>query len=562
MVEARVEFDYVANEEDELTLNVGEVITDVVKVSEGWCEGTLNGKRGLFPDNFVKEVKKEKPAEAVQANKRKPVAGVGVSELRKQIGSVIAPTPPPPVSGGKKGSKKAKVLHEYESKNVDELTLEVGQIIEILKQEEEGWWEGNLNGKIGMFPSNFVEVVESDEAEKHAGGEDVPVQEIRGRRVQGVGFGNIFTGGPINLRPTEGGKAPAAFDRKPAAVTSDANLDKPAVVPEHMRGPPKAKVPTPTGAVSAPQPPAPVVEAKPLRAIARYPYDAVNDDELSLAEGDIVVVLDQNLVDAGWWRGELRGRVGVFPDNFVELLPPEEKPHRPPVPAAIQSNGAVSGPKTGSTTDASKIKKEGAKEPLVRQSSIPLVDAPQPPKKVAPKVPDVRPTIETDDHKAKNKEVWRSDTLDRAVMPEKTLKPLTADRTKAPGRRPPTSTAAAVRDATPSDTDIKKDEKPVQPSTLNLQPIKEESAARKDAAAAAVPMLSPARAKAENPLTGQSGDLAELQVEVQKLRSDLEQMKRSHERRLADLTSELDDEKKTRLNLQVEIERLKKRLAD
>lgn len=34
----------------------------------------------------------------------------------------------------------------------------------ILKlQEEEGWWEGVLNGKTGVFPSNFVEVIEEGE---------------------------------------------------------------------------------------------------------------------------------------------------------------------------------------------------------------------------------------------------------------------------------------------------------------------------------------------------------------------------------------------------------------
>ena len=58
-----------------------------------------------------------------------------------------------------------------------------------------------------------------------------------------------------------------------------------------------------------------------VRAIVRYSYTAVNDDELTLTEGDIITVLDQNNVDAGWWKGELRGRVGVFPDNFAELLP-------------------------------------------------------------------------------------------------------------------------------------------------------------------------------------------------------------------------------------------------
>ena len=31
----------------------------------------------------------------------------------------------------------------------------------------------------------------------------------------------------------------------------------------------------------------------------------------------------QDVDDSGWWKGELNGTVGVFPDNFVELLPEE-----------------------------------------------------------------------------------------------------------------------------------------------------------------------------------------------------------------------------------------------
>jgi len=56
-----------------------------------------------------------------------------------------------------------------------------------------------------------------------------------------------------------------------------------------------------------------------------YPYTALNDDELDLTEGDIITVLDQNLEDDGWWKGEMNGKVGVFPDNFVELLPVESE---------------------------------------------------------------------------------------------------------------------------------------------------------------------------------------------------------------------------------------------
>lgn len=53
-VDVVVEFEYEAEENDELTLKVGDVITNVVKQEGGWWEGELNGKRGVFPDNFVK----------------------------------------------------------------------------------------------------------------------------------------------------------------------------------------------------------------------------------------------------------------------------------------------------------------------------------------------------------------------------------------------------------------------------------------------------------------------------------------------------------------------------
>ncbi|XP_075469202.1 SH3 domain-containing kinase-binding protein 1-like [Ascaphus truei] len=40
--------------------------------------------------------------------------------------------------------------------NEDELELKVGEFIDVLGEVEEGWWEGVLNGKTGMFPSNFI----------------------------------------------------------------------------------------------------------------------------------------------------------------------------------------------------------------------------------------------------------------------------------------------------------------------------------------------------------------------------------------------------------------------
>lgn len=60
------------------------------------------------------------------------------------------------------------------------------------------------------------------------------------------------------------------------------------------------------------------------KAKVLFSYKACNEDELTLEEGQIIQVTDMKLDDAGWWKGELAGRVGVFPDNFVQLLTDEE----------------------------------------------------------------------------------------------------------------------------------------------------------------------------------------------------------------------------------------------
>lgn len=67
-----------------------------------------------------------------------------------------------------------------------------------------------------------------------------------------------------------------------------------------------------------------IVTAKQLCEV-RYPYKAQNEDELSLKEGDIVTLLSKDSSDPGWWRGELKGKVEVFPDNFVILIPSGEE---------------------------------------------------------------------------------------------------------------------------------------------------------------------------------------------------------------------------------------------
>ncbi|XP_026579915.1 hematopoietic lineage cell-specific protein-like isoform X2 [Pseudonaja textilis] len=56
-----------------------------------------------------------------------------------------------------------------------------------------------------------------------------------------------------------------------------------------------------------------------LSALALYDYQGEGEDEISFDPGDIITSIEQ--VDEGWWRGSCHGRVGLFPANYVELLP-------------------------------------------------------------------------------------------------------------------------------------------------------------------------------------------------------------------------------------------------
>jgi len=52
-------------------------------------------------------------------------------------------------------------------------------------------------------------------------------------------------------------------------------------------------------------------------AIALYDNDE-GDNELMFREGDKIRVIAMD--ESGWWTGELEGRTGFFPSNFVQPL--------------------------------------------------------------------------------------------------------------------------------------------------------------------------------------------------------------------------------------------------
>lgn len=55
------------------------------------------------------------------------------------------------------------VEYPYTAQEIDELTLKKGDIIKNIKTQPGGWWEGTLGTQRGMFPDNFVRVINHSE---------------------------------------------------------------------------------------------------------------------------------------------------------------------------------------------------------------------------------------------------------------------------------------------------------------------------------------------------------------------------------------------------------------
>ncbi|XP_063900500.1 F-BAR and double SH3 domains protein 2-like isoform X2 [Zophobas morio] len=131
-------YDYKGVEQDELSIVEDEVLTVVDLAEDGWCLcRNQEGREGLVPLSYIEIGRFSSPALSVH------------SSLQS------SDTPEEPI-------KYATAQYEYLAETPDELSFHKGDVIEILNTKlsdvDDGWWEGRLNGKVGVFPSVLCEI--------------------------------------------------------------------------------------------------------------------------------------------------------------------------------------------------------------------------------------------------------------------------------------------------------------------------------------------------------------------------------------------------------------------
>ncbi|EMP36464.1 Dynamin-binding protein [Chelonia mydas] len=148
--QARALMSLSAQLEEELDFREGDVITIVDIPEPGWFTGELGGRSGIFPEGFVELLgplrvtggpEEPGPYEHYSVN--------GVADM------------PPQEEGRQEGSEKPLgtygiALYQFQALEPQELDFDVGDRIQIVGALEDGWLEGLLKGRRGIFPHRFV----------------------------------------------------------------------------------------------------------------------------------------------------------------------------------------------------------------------------------------------------------------------------------------------------------------------------------------------------------------------------------------------------------------------
>ncbi|XP_035120039.1 F-BAR and double SH3 domains protein 2 isoform X8 [Callithrix jacchus] len=157
----KVVYSYKASQPDELTIEEHEVL-EVIEDGdmEDWVKARNKvGQVGYVPEKYLQFPTSNSLLSMLQS----------LAALDSRSHTSSNSTEAELVSGSLNGDASVcfvKALYEYEGQTDDELSFPEGAIIRILNkenQDDDGFWEGEFSGRIGVFPSVLVEELSASE---------------------------------------------------------------------------------------------------------------------------------------------------------------------------------------------------------------------------------------------------------------------------------------------------------------------------------------------------------------------------------------------------------------
>ena len=448
------------------------------------------------------------------------------------------------------------------------------------------------SGKQGVFPSNYVEQIpneqnsnpditenineisyNNDNSEK-----DDKKTNNNSKKVFGIGFGNIFSGKTIELKTKEN------FTNQNNSLAADLNQRQSDRLNERQIA----------DSIQYPDETKEKIKARVL-----YEYVPTQPDELHLVIGDFICILDKNLEDEGWFRGQSisTGEIGVFPDNFVEETTESDLINTDNIQKKIikdNSSNESKNNRTNSMTN-STISNSSSNNSLSKSVSKPIS-----------KITIQQNVVSELNHSKSHSDL--SDDLEELNNQSESNKLIHIKKVKQLNKRPPSfrkkksnekdDNETSLRNSPKIDSkqedniieDLKSQEadsaissksviisEPITAISSHNQsshtPVLSKQASFSNAGTnsdlsvttAVTTLDSPTQLSLAEDISFLKQELIAVRSENKLIRNELNSTKTQHENQLkkmnrnfTDLINEIDEEKKTRLALQVELERLKK----
>ncbi|XP_045687047.1 SH3 domain-containing protein 19 isoform X1 [Phyllostomus hastatus] len=291
--------DFQAEQVDDLSLTSGEIVYLLEKIDTDWYRGKCRNQTGVFPANYVRVI-----VDVPEGGNRK----------RESVSSHYVNKGP-----------RCVARFEYIGDQKDELSFSEGEIIILKEYVSEEWARGELRDRTGIFPLNFVELLE----DHPTSGTDVlstkvpqrMKKEDSGANSQDNGLSGewcealySFTAETSDDLPFRRGDRILILEHLDCDWYRGRLRDREGIFPAVFVRP----CPGVTAAAAEAKSLSPLALKAGKKAKALYDFHGENEDELSFKAGDIITELES--VDDDWMSGELMGKSGIFPKNYVQVL--------------------------------------------------------------------------------------------------------------------------------------------------------------------------------------------------------------------------------------------------
>uniref|UniRef100_A0A3Q4MNR5 Osteoclast-stimulating factor 1 n=1 Tax=Neolamprologus brichardi TaxID=32507 RepID=A0A3Q4MNR5_NEOBR len=230
---------------------------------------------------------------------------------------------------------EATAKFDFEAKAEDDLSFKRGDCLKIL-QTSGNWYRAEHNGAMGFVPKNYIDIhipswyqenTSRTDAQEILMSQPVGAFLIRSSRKPSPGDFSISVRHPADvqhfrvMRDSRGQyylwseKFPSLnqlveYYKKKSISKQSLLLLKETQKEVRERGD--------SNKLQPPLPICPRSDRTPSPVRALYNFKAEEADELEFSAGDIIEVLEVS--DQTWWKGQLRGKKGLFPSNYTKPI--------------------------------------------------------------------------------------------------------------------------------------------------------------------------------------------------------------------------------------------------